>query len=282
MQYRLLALDIDGTLRPGKEPRVPRENVQAVQAVQKAGVKVAIATGRGRGNVTPRLLRGIRPDYWICAAGAQVTDAAGREIASHRMRSEEMYVLVDFFEDHELQLGFDFEEANYIYVGYEEMRRRRAGVSDLDEGLRVHDGEDQDRHLQSMPFKAFGWITPALLAEFQKKYGYLNLNFFYYSSDGYCDITSPGQDKAVGLAALCAAAGVPVEAAVAVGDSANDCGMLQRAGLGVCVEDGTPQARQAADRLCPPAAEFGVAALCRELWPEAFGQAGAPGAGRQE
>lgn len=47
MKYKLLLLDIDGTLRPGSCERVPKENAEAVCAVQKAGVKIAIATGRG-------------------------------------------------------------------------------------------------------------------------------------------------------------------------------------------------------------------------------------------
>ena len=38
MKYKLLLLDIDGTLRPGSCERVPRENAEAVCAVQKAGV----------------------------------------------------------------------------------------------------------------------------------------------------------------------------------------------------------------------------------------------------
>ncbi|MGN0975265.1 MAG: HAD family hydrolase, partial [Gemmiger sp.] len=267
MEYRLLALDIDGTLRPGREPRVPRENVLAVQAVQRAGVRVAIATGRGSGNVPAKMLRGIRPDYWICSAGAQVCTGAGAEVFTHRMCSEEMYALVDFFENYELQLGFDFEEGNYIYVGYEEMRRHHMALFGSADTIR--DGEDQDRHLQSMPFKAFGKLPGEYLAMFREKYGYLGLNFFSYGNEGYCDITCAGTDKAFGLRSLCEATGIPIAQAVAVGDSENDCGILRAAGLGVCVADGCEAARRAADRLCPPAGEYGVAALCRELLPEA-------------
>ena len=46
MPATLLVLDIDGTLRPHGEPRVPKENVDALRTVQKAGVKLVIATGR--------------------------------------------------------------------------------------------------------------------------------------------------------------------------------------------------------------------------------------------
>lgn len=78
MKYKLLLLDIDGTLRPGSCERVPKENAEAVCAVQKAGVKIAIATGRGRIGVGKGLLRSIRPDYWVCAGGAQLVDYKGR------------------------------------------------------------------------------------------------------------------------------------------------------------------------------------------------------------
>lgn len=70
MPATLLVLDIDGTLRPHGEPRVPKENVDALRTVQKAGVKLVIATGRCRAEIPAKMLRGIRPDYWICAAGA--------------------------------------------------------------------------------------------------------------------------------------------------------------------------------------------------------------------
>lgn len=110
MQYRLLTLDIDGTLRPGGESVVPRENVEAVCAVQKAGVKVAIATGRCRMGIPPKMLGRIRPDYWICAAGAQVLDKAGTVLSTRTMTNEQMYALVDFFEDYEYMLGFNFDD----------------------------------------------------------------------------------------------------------------------------------------------------------------------------
>ena len=57
---------------------------------------------------------------------------------------------------------------------------------------------------------------------------------------------------------------------VCVGDGNNDVGILRAAGLGFCVEGGAPDALAAADRICPPSNACGVAAICRELWPEAF------------
>lgn len=135
MKYKLLLLDIDGTLRPGSCERVPKENAEAVCAVQKAGVKIAIATGRGRIGVGKGLLRSIRPDYWVCAGGAQLVDYKGADLALHRLTTEEMYALVDFFEDYDLPLRFTYHDANYAYPGSDGCDILQQGV-DKGAGLR--------------------------------------------------------------------------------------------------------------------------------------------------
>ena len=67
MKYKLLLLDIDGTLRPGSCERVPKENAEAVCAVQKAGVKIAIATGCAASGPTTGSARAVR-SWWTTRA----------------------------------------------------------------------------------------------------------------------------------------------------------------------------------------------------------------------
>ena len=86
------------------------------------------------------------------------------------------------------------------------------------------------------------------------KYGHLNLNWMQVgakNADGYCfyDIVRGGMDKGVGLTALCARLDLLLEETVAAGDSANDLSMLRTAGLGVCMDNGTEDAKAAADRI---------------------------------
>lgn len=266
MSYSLLLLDIDGTLRPSGQPVIPRENVAAVRRLQKAGVKVVIATGRGRANVRKEMLNGLKPDYWLCAAGAQVEDAAGEALYHARMTPEEMYALVDFFEDYEYPLRFIYSDASYVYVEYEEFMRWEARAS-VDNNLK--DGEDQDRHLIDMPFIAFGILPREAAERFQEKYGHLGLRFVYSGPNG-CDILPRGVDKVNGFEKLLEATGLTAADCVAVGDGDNDAGLLTAAGLGVAMANGTEKARAAADRVGPGAAPHGVADLCRELWPEVF------------
>ena len=242
MSYQVLAMDIDGTLRPFGSQTVPAAALAALQAVQRAGgahrcwppgaaasacrAACSAACGRTPGSVRP---------------GPKCSAKDGRLLAAHRLTAEEMYALVDFFEDYDYPLRFQFSDGNYVYVGYaESLARHKAQHS----GVRLFDGEDQDRHLQDMPYSAFGCLPQAAAAQFQQKYGYLGLRFLFHNGTD-CDIMPAGVDKATSLAALLEGWGVPAAQCVAVGDSDNDAGMLQWAGLGVCVADGTPAARSA-------------------------------------
>ena len=184
MRYKLLLLDIDGTLRPGSCEQIPKENAAAVRAVQKAGVKIAIATGRGRTGVGKGLLRDLKPDYWVCAGGAQLVDAKGNDLAFHRLTAEEMYALVDFFEDYELPLRFTFHDANYAYIDFAEFDRREKAKNLYNN---IVDGEDQDHHLVEMPFGCFGFLPQEQAAQFQEKYGYLGLQFVRAGRAGRSD-----------------------------------------------------------------------------------------------
>ena len=132
MQYQVLTMDIDGTLRPFGASAIPQDTFAAIRAVQRAGTRVVIATGRGRVSVPNALLGGLRPDAWLCAAGGEVLDGAGRLVAAHRLNEQEMYALVDFFEDYDYPLRFQFSDGNYAYVGYaESLARQKAHPSGI-------------------------------------------------------------------------------------------------------------------------------------------------------
>lgn len=195
-------------------------------------------------------------------------DGKGNDLVLHRMTSEEMYALVDFFEDYELPLRFTFHDANYAYIGYEEFAAREK-AKNLHNN--IVDGEDQDHHLVEMPFGAFGFLPRERAAQFQEKYGYLGLQFLYsYVGTDGCDISQAGVDKGRGLCELARLAGLAPEECVAVGDGDNDVSMLQAAGLGIAMGNGSEAVKAVADRVGPDAEPWGVADLCRSLWPEAF------------
>ena len=269
MQYQLLASDFDNTLVPFGEPKPRPAVVKAVKKLQAAGGRFVLSTGRGYCVVRKEQLGGIRFDYAITCNGACVVDKNGTIVAEHPLTNEEMYALVDFCEDYNYPLQFNYRDAYYAYCEYDALK----GFYDAmpKSGLTCLDGEDQDRHLIDMPHAAFVVMPPQELAHFNEKFGHLNLHFMQVGGvgkDGWCCyyVVRGGMDKGVGLADLCEKIGLTLADAVAAGDSANDVGMLKAAGLGCCMSNGTPDAKAAADRVIGDVREDGLAALIEELW----------------
>lgn len=269
MQYQLLASDFDNTLVPFGEPKPRPAVVKAVKKLQAAGGRFVLSTGRGYCVVHKEQLGGIRFDYAITCNGACVVDKNGTIVAEHPLTNEEMYALVDFCEDYNYPLQFNYRDAYYAYCEYDALKSFYDAMPKS--GLTCLDGENQDRHLIDMPHAAFVVMPPQELAHFNEKFGHLNLHFMQVGGvgkDGWCcyDVVRGGMDKGVGLADLCEKIGLTLADAVAAGDSANDVGMLKAAGLGCCMSNGTPDAKAAADRVIGDVREDGLAALIEELW----------------
>lgn len=269
MQYQLLASDFDNTLVPFGEPCPRPAVVRAVKKMQAAGGKFVLSTGRGYCVINKQQLGGIRFDYAITNNGACVVDRDGAIIAEHPMTNEEMYALVDFCEDYNYPLQFNFRDGYYAYCEYESLREFYAQLGGS--GLTCKDGEDQDRHLIDMPHAALACLPDEALEAFNRKYGHLNLRFMMVGAvregSWHCyDIVREGIDKGVGLADLCETVGLTLADAVSAGDSANDVGMLKAAGLGCCMANGSDDAKKAADRIIGDVREDGLAALIEELW----------------
>ena len=270
MQYKILASDYDNTLVPFGESKPRQKVVKAIKKLQAAGGRFVLSTGRAYPCVNLKgQLGGIRFDYAITCNGACVVDREGRIVAEHPLTAEEMYALVDFCEDYNYPLQFNFRDACYAYCEYEYLHRGYQQMNSI--GLDCMDGEDQDRHLIDMPHAAFAAMPPERVADFAAKYGHLGLHWMQVgaqNADGLCyyDIVRGGMDKGVGLADLCEKMGLTLADAVAAGDSANDVGMLKAAGLGCCMANGTPDAKAAADRIIGDVREDGLADLIDELW----------------
>jgi hypothetical protein len=82
---------------------------------------------------------------------------------------------------------------------------------------------------------------------------------------GLAEISAPGVTKAAGLVRWCERRTIRAEDVWAFGDMPNDVPMLEWAGVGWAVENAHPDARAAADRVCPSNDDDGVARTLEEL-----------------
>ena len=88
----------------------------------------------------------------------------------------------------------------------------------------------------------------------------------FRSAPFFLELVPKGIDKAQSLLRLLAKVNLTPADMIAFGDGYNDLSMLRTAGLGVCMDNGTEDAKAAADRVIGDVREDGLAALIEELW----------------
>ncbi|MCL2343967.1 MAG: HAD hydrolase family protein, partial [Firmicutes bacterium] len=74
----------------------------------------------------------------------------------------------------------------------------------------------------------------------------------------FADLIPKRGGKDVGMDAMLAYYGIPLEAAVAFGDAQNDIDMLRHAGLGVAMDNATDEVKAIADMVTESVEEDGV------------------------
>lgn len=266
MGFRMLLLDIDGTLRPMDSPVIPKENVHALEALQMSGIQIAVATGRCRSAVPEEMLNGVHPDYWICGAGAQVLDEQNCELAVSPMAAHSVAAIHAFCEERDFPLILNYPDGCFVHIGYAQYLSRTDAPPALKNA--IYDPLDT-RRFRETPISCFAWMPQEVEAEFHRCYPDEDLTFYFYRGK-FCDVMQSHVTKAYGLERLLEHIGLEKADCVFIGDGENDIPLMQMAGLSYCMENGAPDAKAAAGRIAPSATACGVAAVCRELWPEAF------------
>ena len=264
LPYRLLALDIDGTLVAGDKV-VPPGVVRAIKAAQAGGVRVCLATGR-RPESARRFVDtvGADPPTIVYNGGLLYDFAAGRALWSRplplKAARRVLPVLRRFPETSPL-----------VYIFNKVFAERRTPFVDLYAGrdrLAVDIAADFARLLTEPPMKFLIVGNRPDLERLSRALADLPgppINQVFSQQD-YLEILPPGISKGVALREMCRVVRIPPARVVAVGDAMNDLTMLQTAGLGVAVEGSPPELLEAAGTTCPPPEQEGVRVLIERLF----------------
>lgn len=255
-QYRLIALDLDGTLL-NSAMKVSETNAEALSKAMASGVKVVLATSRWFGlakRTADRL--GIETPM-ICSNGAEARYPDGREVLHLTLDREAALAVVSAGDEK----GWEM----YTTVGVDTFMRPRPGIvpEKLPAGLKIAERHG-DHLVDGTPtcVQVFGDGPVAEISErFVPVYGD-RVRFSLNRPVGlphYVVLTHPEADKAKALAIVCAELGVPAEEAIAMGDSESDLAMLRWAGLGIAMRNSPDEVRKQALHIAPSNDEDGVA-----------------------
>lgn len=262
--YRLLALDLDGTLLNPRPQKIvtPRTRLALQQAVS-AGVRVVIATGQSL--VVLQDLCGDLPieGPQIIENGAQIADIRTGEIYHERLLPAD-YVLAVLAALREAGFHRAYHTRGRVYADVDTPRVRQWYRPPVPPVIEIEDVA----HLYPEPcIKIVGVGEESRLrarrAELMRQFdGKL---YITQSAFDLLEFLHPAVSKHQGLLTIAQDLGIKREEIVAIGDGHNDIGMLQFAGLGVAMGNAHEEVKSQADYVTGSNAEDGVAAVIEEL-----------------
>ena len=246
MEQAVVFLDIDNTLWDF-EQQIPKSTVQALTALHANGHKAFINTGRARSFVQDRSLLELPLDGVICACGThiEIGDTAGHPKLVHeetlsfelvtrviRVLNEQHMPLIFEGAERHFMNPEDFIEDPYIERVWHSLGERARHLEEITQKDRVN--------------KFSAVVTPgADLKEVKKAIG--DEFDFLFHNERIFEAIPRGTGKAYGIKKLCELTGIAHEMTYAIGDSVNDLDMLHYVKHGICMGNGTPDAKAAAE-----------------------------------
>lgn len=269
MAYRLLALDLDGTLLRDDQ-RVDDADVAAIHELRAAGVTVTIVTGRLHSGALGAARACAIDGAIACVEGSHLVElASGRTLLHHGMTGEVAGVVRGAFAAHGLtSFVFDAEGIHHDHAGAPYARY----IATWSPNLRL---VEEDVAWQTSPLAAVAVgdadAVAAAHAVLRGHAGQLfSVSFGISMVPGKHAllVRLAGADKGTALAELCQRAGCTVADAVAVGDWVNDVPMFEVAGRSFAMGSSPEAVRAKASDVLVRAAGSGggIAEAIRRAW----------------
>lgn len=248
MKYKIIVLDLDGTLTNSKK-EISAPTLEALIDIQKQGYKVILASGRPTPGVT-KLATQVQLDkfggYILSYNGAKIINCKTNEVIFQNTLP--INVIPDLYNAAvEANVGIISYDEGKVIIGreideYIELEGRINGI----ELCKV---DNFVEYLNYPVNKCLMTGSYEVLLEVQKKLKkkYNSLLSIYFSESFFLEIMPQNVDKAQSLLTLLNTIGIDSEEMICCGDGFNDISMIEIAGLGVAMENAQDVVKEAAD-----------------------------------
>jgi Cof subfamily protein (haloacid dehalogenase superfamily) len=263
MDYKIIVLDLDGTLTNRDKVITPRTR-EALMRAQDMGKIVVLASGRPTPGVMPlaeELRLSEHGGYILSFNGGMIVSCStGKVVFDCQLPPEVNSQVIDLAREHRVDI-MTYEgdriiasDASYKYIALES----RVCHMDVKE---IREPEDMKAYV-TFPVPKFILTDDGdyLVTVEPRVKAALGKNYSVYRSDSYyLEVLPRGIDKAKSLERFLEVTGYRREEMIACGDGYNDLSMIKYAGLGVAMENGVLPVRQAADYITLSNNDDGVA-----------------------
>lgn len=239
---KLIAIDMDGTLLDSKG-EISEENKKTIRAAQENGVVVAICTGRFSENASM-----VIDDAGLFCPVVALNGAAfslepfSNPIVKNMMEAKTVKAVFDILEKH---------KADYFMFLPKKVITRRIGDahhSELSQGQRLrekcgviylqgYEAAKENAENQIYKFFVYNKHNSCDLEALKEELTDVEGIYTTCSGKNSVEIMPLGVDKGLGIEMLCRHFSVSMRDCMAIGDYDNDLSMIERAGLGVAMEN---------------------------------------------
>lgn len=273
--FSCAAFDLDGTLLDGHSQLSPRTKV-ALEDLHRAGVQVIVCSGRPFSTIPKDILAHPAVRFVATGNGVRIFDKAlGKDVyccALAQQTLEDIVELVQYY-----PVGYEFfiqgkAFANRAYLadpalyGADLMSNRyltttRAPFDDVRSFITAHRNtiDSMGLSLADMVLKKQLW---------QRLEHEIEGIYVTSSVPRLLEVADARAGKGPAVAVILERLDLDATGLVAFGDADNDLGMIELAGMGVCMENGEAHLKAAADFIAPRHDQDGVAIVLEKLLKE--------------
>jgi hypothetical protein len=255
--YRLVAIDLDGTLLTDNK-KISQRAVAAIKRCSYLGVRVVLATARPPRASIP-YHNALELGAWLISYnGALIIDPQTRKVLYHQPITVELAMdAVEFVRSHYADINVSGEVMDRLYSD----RSQRDHVSPGERGLKpVAVGPTESwlvRPFTKIMFSGPEEVMRPISGELAD--AYRNLLTVVMVENDVIQVTHALATKGVALSYAANEYGVPQDQVLAMGDAANDIGMLLWAGRSAAMDNAHPMVKESADMVCSSNENNGVA-----------------------
>lgn len=256
-KYRMVALDLDGTLLNSKH-QISDVQVEYLQSLYRRGFTVCIATGRAAPSVYEHVQKLNLPDPIpvVCSNGAR-----GFRIDAKTLQKEELfytpvpkdvvYETIRIAEQCGFAVQYYHDEFIYVNSSKPEHVAITNKYSELtgSQILPVTDNFESMLRQNQLPSKLLVLFNESKLEEAAHQYTSKlsdKATVVMGAFDWFLEVLNPLVHKGHGLSAMCQELAIPLEECIAMGDGSNDLEFLEMAGLGLAMKNAKEVAKKRA------------------------------------
>ncbi len=265
MKYKLIALDLDGTLTDSNKLVLPKTAAVLKRLAQK-GVIITLASGRPTPGMhyvadTVELEKG---GYVLSFNGAKIINWQTKEVVYQKTYDKSIgHQVIDRAHEYNLCPISYSDKAILTQTPEDEYTIEEGRINNM-ELLKVADLKSVlEDNVDKLLLTGDGDYLAKIVDEFKAPFdGQLAI---YRSQPFFIEVMAQGIDKAQSLDSLIKELNIKQEEVIAFGDGYNDLSMIEFAGLGVAMANACDEVKQKADRITLSNDEDGIAHVLEQL-----------------